>query len=264
MGRTSELKRLYQAGHEAYPRLHVDEAAFQKRLDAVTTGQLGALHGADLYLACGCLEQDPASLAVLEKKLAAAVPLASHVDPSSDFRDEVHQRLRVMLLMPRSRKSAKLREYNGRGPLSAWLRTVVHGTAVSLLRETHRAPRPGAPSPVVKLLATDPEILLFRAQHGAELRYAFGKALEILPASERELVRRYYLEGAQPEDLAQAAGVHRTTISRRLAQAQHELLQETRRILAERTGQSIEELQSSFRAVLDHLDLSLPIILSPR
>src|SRR6266568_1884503 len=101
----SALRRAHAAGHAAWPDVPLDAEAFAAHVaDRVRTRPdvekaIGALHAADLFLACACSRGIPTALAHFERVQLSRVPaLVRRIDASPAFADEVAQAMREALL----------------------------------------------------------------------------------------------------------------------------------------------------------------------
>jgi RNA polymerase sigma-70 factor (ECF subfamily) len=131
-----------KAAQQAWPSVALDVDAFVAYLadrmprDGKVTEFLRTLHIADLYLACGCASQLPAAIAAFERThLAPVAAIIRRIDSSSDFVDEVRQRLRERLLVGTHRR---ISDYAGTGPLAAWVGVAATRLALNTRRERQR------------------------------------------------------------------------------------------------------------------------------
>jgi RNA polymerase sigma-70 factor (ECF subfamily) len=176
------------------------------------------LHAADLFLACGALSREPNALRVLDERLLAAVPLAlRRLRVADEVRGEVTQRTRERLLV--STPAPKLAEYEGRGALDGWLRSVLLRVALNLLEAEPRGE--DAPGELEALAAPgpDPELALVQRSDRAALDAALTEALEDIAPRTRHFLALYVLEGLTLEQIGHRMGTHKSTVSRALAAA---------------------------------------------
>jgi RNA polymerase sigma-70 factor (ECF subfamily) len=131
------LGELVATARAAYPDLPLPAATFLRHLAErfpegsapVITFQ--TLHVADFYLACACAHGIPAAHAVLDAHFLPQVDAAvARVVGSGDGAVEVRQRLRERLLTPEEGKPPRIADYQGTGPLAAWLSAAAVRTAL--------------------------------------------------------------------------------------------------------------------------------------
>ena len=252
-----DLEALAVRAREALPDIQVDPAAFLRFLATRPEGQGQA---EDLYLAFACARGDAWAMGELERRLGSLVGAAiTHLRPDRVFVDEVHQRLRQKLLLPREDRPPKLLEYAGKGPLAQWLRAVALREALNLLAQG-RAGAPLESDTALLELATpgpDPELTLLKHRFAPEFKAALEAALRELPARERNFLRLFFLEGLTVEQIARMDGTHKSTVSRRMASAREQVLGAMRRQLQERLALSGSELDSLVGQLRSQLDVSL-------
>ncbi|WNG51959.1 sigma-70 family RNA polymerase sigma factor [Archangium minus] len=253
----SDLEALAARVREALPDIQVDRDAFLRALAAHPEGHGQAV---ELYLAFACAQGDAWALGELERRLGSLVGAAiTHLRPDRVFVDEVHQRLRQKLLLPREGQRPKLLEYAGKGPLVQWLRAVALREALNLLAQQ----RTGAPlesdTSLLELPAPgpDPELTLLKHRYAPEFKAALEAALRELPPRERNFLRLFFLEGLTVEQIARMDGTHKSTVSRRMASARESVLTQMRRQLQERLALSVSELDSLVGQLRSQLDVSL-------
>jgi RNA polymerase sigma-70 factor (ECF subfamily) len=261
-----EVRALWESGREAWPEIAVDLAAFAQHIQAsaarsklpMRSGGEG-LNGPDLYLAVGCLQGLPAAVDVfLSTYLDRLHVLLQRVEQRREVISELRQALLAKLLAPADGSEPKLKDYSGRGPLSAWIRMVAVRMAIDLRREGARDVEytSGALSRVVAD-APDPELQYLKGRYASEFRLAFRDALQSLPSERRTLLRLHYAEGLTMDALAGLFRLSRASAHRRLAAARESLLADTCRLLKERSRMATKEIESMIRALQSQLDISI-------
>lgn len=267
------LASLYAAGRQAWPDVSLEEEDFLRHLagcmppDKDPARGLASVHAADLYLACACARGDATAHAALERhvfpKAAASVARLREtgVEPS-----EVLQHLRERLLVPEGGRPARIAEYQGSGPLAAWLRAAAVRTALNLQRAQRRRVHAEEEAEALPLSTgagtPDVELDYLRRNHRADFQAALSEALQALPARERTVLRLHAVEGLSLERIGTMYQTHKSTVSRWVARAREAALEGTRQRLVERLRLSSGELHSLMRALQGELDLSLPSLLS--
>ncbi len=258
--RSLDVSALYGAARESWPGVRLAEADFARFLEGrVEPGaEPDPERVRELYLACACLQRDPAAISAFERayfgELGAAVARFGH----GTFVDDVKQELRQRLFLGVAGGAPKLNEYQGRGGLARWLRAVATRVALNLRRdrkedrqtELNEDDLLGGP-----ISSDDPELAHMKGLYQQEFKKAFADALAAVPAERQNFLRLYYLDGL---GLAEIAGLFQSsapTISRRLAQARAEVLEGTRALLKERLNVSAEDLNSIMRLIQSRLTL---------
>jgi RNA polymerase sigma-70 factor (ECF subfamily) len=260
------LHALRDRGRAAWPWLKLGDDVFGRDLGRRVGDrgrELAALHAEDLYLASGCLLGDARAQAQLDRLLPdACISLPGNA--SGSFADEVRQLLRQKLLVATDEGPPRIATYSGEGSLKSWLRVAAVRTALSLRRRGGREDH--ADDRALESVASsgpDPELDYLRLRSGADFRASFQDALQALQPRDRTLLRLYYLDGLGVERIGSVYGVHASTASRWLQGVREALLQETRRLLAERLKLTGSEVESLLGMVRSGLDVSLRRILSP-
>lgn len=263
------LEELLASARAAWPDLALPEATFLRYLAERTPAEgslleaLKGLHAADLYLACGCVEGLPLAHVALDTRFLPKVDAAvARVEGSGDGAAEVRQRLRERLLTPEEGRPPRIADYQGTGPLMAWLRAAAVRTALNLRRSARRRAHAEEEALVEGTVnGGNLELDYLRQRHRADFQAALAEALAALPARERTVLRLHFVEGLSLERIGAMYQTHKSTVSRWLARAREEVLSEVRRKLAERLQLSAEELQSLLRVVGSQLDASLSALL---
>ncbi len=250
---------------EAWPELAPPGEAFVRHLGSrLLAGDdlaaLERLHAPDLHLAFACARGEPAALAAFERThLGQVADFVRHLDRSRDFLDEVTQGLREKLFVAPARK---ILEYGGKGALGGWLRVVAVRAALDLKR---RDPR-GAHEPADDELAVpglDPELDYIKATYRDELAAALRATLDALPPDERAVLRLFYCDGCNIDQIGALYEVHRATVARWLDRSRRSILAETRRLLGQRLRVAPGELDSLIDLMQSRLELSLQRLLPP-
>lgn len=265
---------LLTAARSQHPELMLGAEVFLRHVAAIRarTGADAArlaAHAGDLYLACACAcaTGDETALARFEALcLPAARAAIGRIDGQPHFVAEVAQDLRGRLLVrDDSGGPPRIARYDGRGPLVSWVRTAAVRLALDRLREQQRSIEQPAEEEALCAAVDDhaPEEGLIRRHYREHFQKAFAAALAALSARERTLLRLQLLDGLTEEQIGTMYGAHRVTIARWLGRARRQLLDETRRQLAEMLGLPPGQLESLTGFVPSRLDLSLSRLLRP-
>ncbi len=260
------LQRACAAMRAAWPTVALsdevilDELAMRlpKEPDADLVTALSTLHVADLYLAWACARGLPQALAELEDKLLPSVLPAIGRLGDRDFVAEAAQRLRTKLFVA-DEGPPKIATYEGRGPLTAWLRATAMRTALNLLRRgRHDQPTTQAQESLeLPGLAGDPDLELLRERCVPEFRAAFASAVGALEPRERNLLRLHFIDGLSIDELGALHEVHRATAARWIASARDGIFDRVRAELGRRLRLTDSEFDSLVGAVRSQLDLSI-------
>jgi RNA polymerase sigma-70 factor (ECF subfamily) len=261
----SVLGELLAAARSAWPELKVDTETFflhvAQRLPPTATSLLALkdLRTIDLYLACACLHDDPAAMALFEARylsdLAAMLPQRRR---SPAFDSDVKQAVREKLFVRHEGRAPKIGEYSGRGDLGSWVRVLTMRTALNLLRSTKREVALADDSILAdRAKADDAEIAHLKKRYRTDFAEAFHAALAKLRTRDRNVLRQHYVDGLTMEQIGLVYRVHRITVVRWIDKARTELAAETRRLLSARLRVGRGELDSIMRLIRSQLDVSL-------
>jgi len=261
MERVSDLMMaIWDRVRLAHPRLPADDGAYGAFASFVAARvpatELATRHVDDLYLAWACDRGDVTALAELERQILPVVDraLATFAD-----RHEIVQQLRERMLTTVDDATPRgIAGYDGRAPLTVWLR--VCATRIGL-REQAKAHRneplddreldqlaPGVP---------DPELAYLKRVYGASFREAFDGAVASLAPRERNLLRLAVIDGLGIDQLAAIFHIHRATAARRLKQARETLVHATRDRMRVALSISESELESIMRMINSLADITL-------
>lgn len=256
------LREHWAAGRAAWPSVTLTPERFlrhlARHLPEGPTDVLRRLHGADLYLACACVQGERQALLAFEHHILQRVPARLGQLPVSTV-DEVLQVLRERLLLGRGDTPPKVADYSGRGPLLAWVRIIASRVVGELASRDGRQQLFDEPPEVLaRMLAPDdPELELLKEDLCRILSETLRKVLALLPERERALLRLHHLHGVTMDRLATMYGESRSGVARRVVQARERLLKLTRAELASRLNVAGPELESLLGLVRSRLELSL-------
>ncbi len=244
---------LWNAARARWPGVELELGRFTEHLEQRRSHGIDRLHASDLYLAAACLAQRPHALEAFELECLRPLPrqLSSYgLSPAAA--EELLQALRVRLLVE---APPRLAEYDGRGPLGAWVRVAAVRLA-SNLKRTEGQQRDVAQASPVRAAPIDPELALMTHTSKDLLQNAVDAALATLEPEERMALRLTYSHGVNLDGVAQALGVSRATAGRRVLSARERMRDEVLRVLGQRVTQP-SELESLVKLVRSKLELSL-------
>jgi RNA polymerase sigma-70 factor, ECF subfamily len=186
------------------------------------------VHEDDLRLAAACVDGADDALATLDATaLAAAAQHARGTGLPAALVDDAVQLARIKLVMPDGDRPAGLRAYRGRGPLAAFVRTVVVRIAIDLLRKDRETPDTHLDA-MLAGTAPDPELAYMRERYAASLGDALRVAWRGLAAHDRFILGLQLHEKLDLDAIATIYSIHRATAARRAASARAALVALTR------------------------------------
>ena len=257
------------AGRAAWPTFELAPLQFAEYLAArIATvfdpaAPFGNLAITDLYLACGCTLLDPKALDACDELLRKEGAVAADVARMhGSVRDEAVQIVRTTVFAPRTKTTAAIHDYAGRGSLRGWFRVMLSRQLVRLARAQQRG---------VELedeLAgadydDDPVLAELKTRYRSELADAFRVSLDELSPRDRTLLRYQMIDGLTIDEIGSIYRVHRATAARWLVGIRDSLVEDTRGRLAEKLGVDTREAASIVRLVQSQLDVSVIRHLGP-
>lgn len=214
-------------------------------------------NAADLYLCCACANGDPTALRLFEHEAHDVVHGAIvkvHREPEF-VRETLQEFWKKLLVGP----DAKVLNYEGRGPLQAWLRIAAARLALDRLRAERAVA--GRETDLGEILAEHdfgPESTLTRARFHRPFREALNRAISTLSQKDRNLLRMHLVGHCSIDQIGRAYNVHRATAARWLEQAREHILQSVRTELALcGTRLTDSEFRSVARVVGGELELEV-------
>lgn len=247
-----------------WPRVALDRASFERWLEGRwPEGPEKEVRTEDLWLACACAAGDSEAVRVLEAELMPQAERAlERIGIPPAHRAEAIQHLLTDLLSGDAESPPRIGTYRGTGPLAAWLRVAAVRTAKRAQSRAAREiewPADGSGDE----LDSDPELAFFKAKYRAEFKQAFGEAVAGLSAQERNMMRFSLVERLSIDRLAAIYKAHRSTMARQLTRIRQEVVDATRRGLAQRLGmRDPSELDGIAPLFESQVDLSLTRLLA--
>jgi RNA polymerase sigma-70 factor (ECF subfamily) len=257
MDADDERRAVADRARAAWPRLQLSAELFLEWL-AARASTLEAAHAADLYLACACAAGDQVALSEFDRLHIEPLGVALARFKDRAMIDDVRQKLRLKLFTADG-GPPKILAYLGKGPLKSWVRAAAVRLALTILRER----RDHSDDDIERVpMAGDPELDFIKRRYRAPFEAAFQAALGQLPPRDQTLLRLYFVDGLSLAEIGRIQGVHEATISRRLATARRELLDQTRARLAATLNAGESEIDSLMQLVSSRFDASLPGLIS--
>jgi RNA polymerase sigma-70 factor (ECF subfamily) len=213
----------------------------------------------DLELANACTRGDATAL----EHLQATIRRLGHecgakLNLSSTEREEAVQRLLTRLL---TGEAPALASYDGRGPLTAWLRVCITREALMLRRsETrHESEELDLGAAIEPLF--DPELQLLAAEGRTAVKAAFQAAFDGLRPRDKMLLAYQLVDQLPVREIGRILGIDGSNVSRRLAKIRTDLLAETRRSLSTVRGLGETSIDDVLSMLDSQLDLSVSRLL---
>ncbi|MEM6993241.1 MAG: sigma-70 family RNA polymerase sigma factor [Myxococcota bacterium] len=254
---------LLQRGRAAWPNVELGAHAggFADFVRARLDGDV-ELHE-DLFVAYACSVGIDAASRRFEAAYRPLLELthATWRGPSPDLHDfmqSVYERTLVG-------SPPRIASYRGRGPLRAWVKMVAVRRLADLAQRSRRnAADPSSDALVAALLpGLDLARELTKQRHAPEVEAALRSAFEHLDPSQRILLRQRFLHGLSLAELAGLMGVHRVTVSKRLARVRAQVLEALESNLAGTLAKP-DDARTIARMCLSQLDVSLETLLRSR
>lgn len=244
------IGRRYRFGHPEKPATQAGE---QVRF-------LRGLRLEDLLLAYACAQGSEIAwerflLLYRETLYQAGYSIAGSDSLGRELADSLYADL-FGLREKEGERQSPLRHYHGRGPLAAWLRSVLAQRYVDHYRRHRRETpldeheEPVAATNVQTAPAGD------SGTGGAILRKAVEDALHELNPEERFLLTAYYLDGRTLRELAPLLMTHPSTVHRRLERLTEQL---RKHILKGLRQAGVDRRQAQEMLSIDVRDLDIPL-----
>jgi RNA polymerase sigma-70 factor (ECF subfamily) len=222
---------MHREGALKWPSLAVPFEFYRRHCESVfgetAPCEAVSVNGADLYLCCACTLGDPIAMRLVEREASGVVQEAiARVHREPEFvRETLQEFWKKLLVGP----NAKLADYQGRGPLRAWLRVAAARLAIDRQRVERSLSR-RASDLGESLLEQEfgPESALTRAKFHEPFRDALRRAVLALPNKDRNVLRMHVLGRCSIDQIARAYQVHRATAARWLQQTREQLLDSVR------------------------------------
>lgn len=266
-GLQAVLTRQLAVAQSTWPQFRLSEETLLEHWAQVTVGtnlaDLETLAAADLALVTACLRKHPVALRALSDLLREETQRIARRNQLAWLdAAELESKLAEHLLVAAEGEEPALAQYQGRGPLRAWLQVCAMRLAV---RQAAKAKREITLDDEVLGIAEAAlpslELQKVKQQYRGELASAFRASLAALSARERNVLRQHYLDGLSLDRIAALYRVHRITIFRWIDAARQSILAGTRDRLAEQAGLPRLEVDSLVAQMVSQLDVSLTVLL---
>jgi len=272
--RTPELERALE---ELVRRATSVHPAAGERIDALLAfvaqrlpaggdlpGALDQLRVEDLTLAWACTEGDADAIARIEQEHFDVIDQAlARLPDAAAHAQEIKQQLRKRLFVgdPAGGQPARITQYAGRGDLRSWLRVAAVRCGLDLLRAQKREVELSDRILDQLSIPEDAELGHLKQRYRHAFKDAFEGALTLLSARDRNVLRYFYIEGLNIDQIGAIFNVHRATVARWLVRIRDALLRDTRRELTARLRIAPGEFESIMRLIRSQLDASIERLL---
>jgi RNA polymerase sigma-70 factor (ECF subfamily) len=254
------VRSAWTKGRQRYPKVHLDEDAFQRGVTSLCVAMTDLLERAEeIHLSLGCLAGDAAALAEFDRAYVSEVPRhVAHFRLGAAQLADLQQDLRVRLL---TGSRPRLATYSGRAPLGSWIRVIAIRAALDMLAVRDR-PEREMPS-LDDLVATysSPDLALARQSVRPALQEALRSGFETLSDNERTVLRLHFIDGLSIDAIGRVFQVHRSSVGRWLITIRTRLFEHVRERVALDLQPTSAELRSIFRLVKSDLRLSIDRLL---
>jgi RNA polymerase sigma-70 factor (ECF subfamily) len=213
----------------------------------------------DLLLCAAICQGQPEALQIFERSFMPLVraTIVRRTKGATVDLDDLVQELHCQLVVNEVPRGPLLAKYNGRGPLSAWLRIVATRFALKKRNQASANFDMTELEDYSGVITKDTELAYLRASYRSAFEESLSEALGTLSDRQRTLLRLKIVSRLSPDEIAKIYLVHRTTIVRWLADAQRKVHSETRQALMRRLSVGLAELSSILRVVRTELPRKL-------
>lgn len=259
------LRPFLEVAASAYP-VHVSPHVFGRfvacRLDPgrPVVEALEALHVADLYLVCACLERIRGAADVFLARFSPEITrvAARFVRSRSVSADDLVQAVVARMLVGEDESPPRLSLYRGAGPLGGFVEVTAARLAIDATRaeREHLEPEAGVFARLLVAPGT-PESRLVDESARAHVRSAFERAASSLEPRARAVLAFSLCDGLSIDAIGRTYGVHRATAARWIESAREALVRATRAELARALGLGAAQLDVLTRDGLSRFELSV-------
>lgn len=258
--------------------VELDEADFAAHLgvhwppEQSPADYLASIHGDDLFLAAACALRKRNAVEIFEQKFMSLVPGAlAHLRLDPAVVEDLQQELRTRLLVAEPNELPRIANYAGRGSLKSWLQASAVKLALNWLYRAENRKRIDSEEGVrildrmsqqgISSEFRSIESALQKNTYREVVQDALRQAFQRLTQDQRNLLRLHYLDGLRLEEIGSLLGVHKATISRRLADARAQILKMVREDLCRRLASPESVINSILTLMQSQLDESLSALL---
>ncbi|HEV7239530.1 MAG TPA: sigma-70 family RNA polymerase sigma factor [Thermoanaerobaculia bacterium] len=255
----------FDAGRARFGDLQFDAVAYAAHVETICNRRLDdsvradsfveSLHGADLYLAFGCLLGRSAAWQAFEEEFHEyIVRLAVSAARTPDEAIDLAQAVVVDLFLPDRSGRSRIGSYDGRSSLATWLRVLVCHRAINERKRNHMAAQPlealfEAPDETA-MPRLDATIRAHRYSDAA--RDALQQACAKLSARERHVLLLRYGRLKQVQEIAAALCVHPSNVTRQIDRVCNRLREIVIRTLQKEYGLSSSAIEECLAELVEN------------
>jgi RNA polymerase sigma-70 factor (ECF subfamily) len=252
------LGEAWELARKEFPELAVPLEIYESIAAKLPPEYPSHLRPGDLYLLCGCQLADPFALREFKRIFLDQVRRALR-DFAMDeaMAEDIEQVVWTKFMVGEAGELLPIFRYAGKGKLKSFLRVAAVRTAMTWFRQQNKLLPLQTDDRTESSAATDLPLLLAKARHREQFRRAFRAAMAKLEPTQRQLLRRHYVDGISSDDLATELNVHRATVHRWLIAAREALYSHTKTEMLAEEAMSPAEFQSVARLLAGSLEVSL-------
>ena len=215
----------------------------------------------DLCLILACERGDEAAWSELVASFdstvkSAARKICSNVEDADDLAGSIWAELYGLRTDAGGNKKSKLAYYSGRGSLGGWLRAVVAQLAIDQFRKQSKFVQVDEDREFENFAndaahsdngfiarAENPEDEFTSKETSADVAASLAKAVAALDAEDRLILKLYYFDDLKLKQIAEMAGYHEATASRRLTRLQTDIRKSVEKQLKSQHGWTDAEVK---------------------
>jgi RNA polymerase sigma-70 factor (ECF subfamily) len=271
-GRSSaeELVSYVVEGQKRWPAIVLPrEDAFAHLARSLEDGRLPPReHAGDWFLACACTLGRPDALNAFCATFSDVIARVARRRTRDDHQsDDLSQNLLEKLVLGSRTERPKIAQYEGRGPLRAWVAAAAATLALTaqraLSRRRKNEGRAVEDQRVMARLVADPAHALFQQSHREQLGEAIREALAGLSPRDKTLLRLHVGQGMTIDHLAAVYGVNRATAARWLVGAREQVAEEARLRLKAKVDLTDTDVSSLLALISNIMEISVLRHLGP-
>lgn len=268
---TSRLEALATDASRIWPKVILQRSDLLHYLGEKLSGDQGtgslvqrldALPQETLLLAHCCAMGSSDAILEFEKRYFGLIAPALRRLGLLAFLDEVEQRVRDELFVPKNGAPPRVAALAGNGDLGALVKVIATRMALNLKRRDTRFDGDGDEQ-IAGAIAHEecPGDAAIKAQQQAIFKSAFQTALSKLDDRSRSVLRMHLLHRMNISQIAELYDVHRATTARWLGQIRDDLGQETRKVLRKQLELDAAELDSLMKVAQSKIEISFDRLL---
>jgi len=225
-------------------------------------------HAGDWFLACACTLGRPEALNVFCATFSDVIArVARRRMRDDDQSHDLSQDLLEKLVLGSRTERPKIAQYQGRGPLRAWVAAAAATLSLTarrtLSRRRNNEGRAVEDQRVIARLAGDPAHALFQQNHREQLGQAIREALAGLSQRDKTILRLHVGQGMTIDRLAALYEVNRATAARWLAAAREKVAEDARLRLKANLNLTDTDVSSLMALISNIMEISVLRHLEP-